>query len=462
MITYEPIPIRCLDDYNLIYTKIPDIFKKNPYVDKWIEALKYKMGLRCTGILVEYPYYDSEYLSSYYQYYIKKFNVYGKESCRIHFIHENKYGGYITVSPTVHYWNLSKTYLLPELLLDEKAFLMLSDFEANVFGSRKSVMAFPWMNQQRDFSMCAHVAAWSIIKFYGNEHTGYKDINIGEIVESVPEYASRKLPSNGLNFQQMAEIFRVYGISPLIVKKEDGHEEAFFRELLCYIESGIPVIAAIDKKSHVVAVVGHGNPDYTILENKHGLIDSSCCITSIIVNDDNVFPYFQIDREPKEVHNSGYTMKDIDFIMVPLYNRVHQEYAVLYEKITGYLETENLKIADDIVMRVYLASANSLKRKAMEDVLMDSLLKNILLRLEMPKMVWCVELSDKKEYQERKVSARMLIDSTASAGVSTPWLLVHDYEKIRFFNNGKWYEALHNTKAYNVYQHNLKEVEPWK
>ena len=110
------------------------------------------------------------------------------------------------------------------------------------------------------------------MKFYGNEHTGYKDVNIGEIVESVPEYDSRKLPSQGLTFQQMAEIFREHGISPLIVKKEKGQEERFYQELLCYIESGIPVIAAIDKKSHVVAVIGHGEPDYSYLDTQHGLI----------------------------------------------------------------------------------------------------------------------------------------------------------------------------------------------
>lgn len=463
MIKYEAILIQRLEDYDLIYKKLPEPFRKNPYVNKWIEILKYKIGLRCSGLLLEYPYYDSEYLSSYYQYYIKKFNVYGKESCRIHFIRESTYCGYITVSPIVHYWNLSKSYLLPELLLEEKAFLMLSDFEANVFGSLQKVAAFPWMNQQRDFSMCAHVAAWSIMKYYGNEHTGYKDINIGDIVDSVPEYTNRKLPSKGLNFQQMAEIFREYGISPLIVKKEKGHEEKFYQELLCYVESGIPVIAAIDKKSHVVAVIGHGELDYNILQEKRGLIDSSCCITSIIVNDDNVFPYFPVNRKLKDGGNdNGYAMADIDFILVPLYNRVHQEYSVLYEKIIDYLETGNLNIAEDSVIRVYLASANSLKRRALQDKSMDQLLKDILLRLEMPKLVWCAEISSKDEYKNRIVSARMIIDSTASPGASTPWLFVHDRGKIRYYNAGKWYETLHKIEAYNMYQHNLKEVEPWK
>ena len=213
----------------------------------------------------------------------------------------------------------------------------------------------------------------------------------------------------------------------------------------------------------MVAVIGHGELDYNILQKKQGIIDSSCCVTSIIVNDDNVFPYFSVSRKLKDdCSNNGYAMADIDFILVPLYNRVHQEYTVLYEKVIDYLETENLNIAEDSVIRVYLASANSLKRRALQDKSMDQLLKDILLRLEMPKLVWCVEISSKDEYKNRMVSARMIIDSTASPGASTPWLFVHDRGKIRYYNAGKWYETLHKIEAYNMYQHNLKEVEPWK
>ena len=90
-----------------------------------------------------------EYLSSYYQYYVKKFHECGKKSCRIHFFRGSRYGGYITVSPVIHYSNLSKSYLSPELLLETKGFLMTSEFTANVFGHQKKVFAFPWMNQQK-------------------------------------------------------------------------------------------------------------------------------------------------------------------------------------------------------------------------------------------------------------------------------------------------------------------------
>ena len=99
----------------LIYTKLPASFRKNPYVPQWIELLKCKIGLRCSGVLIEYPYYDSEYLSSYYQYYVKKFHECGKKVLPYSFFQRQLgMAVYITVSPVIHYSNLSKSYLSPE------------------------------------------------------------------------------------------------------------------------------------------------------------------------------------------------------------------------------------------------------------------------------------------------------------------------------------------------------------
>lgn len=184
----------------------------------------------------------------------------------------------------------SKSYLSPKLLLNNKAFIMLSSFKANFLGIQKTVDAFPWMHQYKDFSMCGHVAIWSILKFMGNKHTTYKDINIGQVVDSVPEQVNRKLPSHGLSLYQMAEIFKHSGITPLIVEKEKGREEEFYRELFCYIESGIPIVAAMNSKNHSIAVIGHGELNLDLLDGMHGFVDSFNLITSLIGNDDNSLP----------------------------------------------------------------------------------------------------------------------------------------------------------------------------
>lgn len=465
MITYEDITISEIDDYDKILEKLPIQCHRNPYQQKWIEELKNKVGLKCTNLWLEYPYYDSEYLSSYYGFYVKKFRDIGKKCMRIHFFCEAddatmKYKGYITVSPIKHYVNLSKSYLSPELLLTEKAFIMLSSFKANLCGQQQHIQAFPWMHQQKDFSMCAHIAAWSILKFMSNEHSGYRNVNIGEVIESVPEQVNRKLPSHGLSLYQIAEIFKRHGITPVIVQKEKGKENEFYRELLCYIESGVPVVASMDAKSHSIAIIGHGEVDIEKLNTMSGLVDNSLLVASLIGSDDNQLPYVSIPFN-KQNSEAEYTAKDIDFIIIPLYNRVHQEYKVLYQRVKLYLETENLNINSDSVIRIFLASANALKSSALEDEEMNEILKDLVIRLEMPKLVWCVELSEYESYKRRKINARMIIDSTAADGEITPWLLVHDKEKIRYLDNEQWCEIAEEILEYNMYQKNLKEAEAW-
>lgn len=196
------------------------------------------------------------------------------------------------------------------------------------------------------------------------------------------------------------------------------------------------------------------------MEEKKGLIDSACLITSLICNDDNHFPYISVPFE-KDDSEAEYTAEEIDFIIIPLYNRVHQEYKVLYQRVKVYLETKNLSISSDSVVRIFLASANSIKNSAYEDSELNETLKDIILRLEMPKLVWCVEISEYEAYKRRKVSARMLIDSTASDGENTPWILLHDSEKIYYLDETQWCEIEEKISEYNMYQNNLKEVERW-
>lgn len=457
MIEYSTIELNELSDYDKIIELLPNAFHRNPYETNWINELKNRVGLRCSYLIVEYPYYDSEYLSSFYRYYAKKFRDFKKESARVHFCVANgEYMGYITIVPTVHYPNLGKSYLSPKILLSENAFVILTQFYAHIYGGVHEVNSFPWMNQQRDFSMCAHVALWTILKFYGNKHSEYKDITIGEIIDGIPEQTNRKLPAHGLSLQQMAEVFRKYDLNPLIVKKDPNQSHAFYRELICYTESGIPVVAISDKNDHAFSVIGHGSIDYNILDSKTGIVDSCECISSIVVNDDNKLPYYIVHKDNQEGY--PYSIEDIDYILIPLYNRVHQEFAVFYELVKSYLATGNLDISKDSVIKTYMVSSNLLKKVTVESSMNDNL-KDIILRLEMPKLVWCVETSSYDEYKNGKVSGKIIIDTTASPGDKSPWLLTHDRTSIQYFSNGKWYKISENIEPYEIYQFNLKGVK---
>lgn len=85
MIEYKWLKIESKSDYDKIIDLLPEKFKENPYIKVWVEELKLNIGNKCTQICIEYPYYDPEYLSSYYLYYVKKFQDIGKKSVRMHF-----------------------------------------------------------------------------------------------------------------------------------------------------------------------------------------------------------------------------------------------------------------------------------------------------------------------------------------------------------------------------------------
>lgn len=461
MIDFKSIPILKADDYDLVFEFLKNRNLTNRYTNDYFQILKilYRPN-RCDSVILEYPYFDSEYLSSYYSFYVKKFKYHEKKACRIHFFYKHKYKGYIVIRPDTGYSNLSKSYLDPSFIVDEKAYIMLSPFKAHIYGDTSYVNAFPWMNQQRDFSTCAHVAVWSIMKYYGNEHTGFRDTSIGEIVEHLSEQANRKLPSKGLNIQQIAEIFKYFGLTPVIVKKEKSKEKSFFQEICAYVESGIPLVAAINSKVHTVAVVGHGNLHSIDPNSYEDLIDHTEMIDSLVVNDDNRFPYHFIRKHVDDQEDSGdYTIDDIDFIVVPLYNRIHLEYPLVYDKVKKYILTGNLIIPPKPVIRIYLSSANSVKEKAFQCAEMNPILKDIVLTTEMPRFVWCVDIASFSSYKEKKTEARIIIDSTASASEDKPWLIVHDSEKIVRYSEGVWNkDVVGHIKPYELFTNNLKEI----
>lgn len=56
--------------------------------------MKYYIGLKCNLILVEYPYSDKDYLSTYYIHYSKKYKDISKKSYRLHLFNDEIYYGF--------------------------------------------------------------------------------------------------------------------------------------------------------------------------------------------------------------------------------------------------------------------------------------------------------------------------------------------------------------------------------
>ena len=473
MINFAKLIIHSDDDYDQLLDIIDDT-----HIDKnVVNILKEYVGTKCNALLVEYPYYEKDYLSTYYSFYSKQHTSHSKLCFRIHFFspqsstdNRREYFGYISLREGIKDSKIGKSYLSPRLLLDNEqpAYLMLDLFSASVYGERLFVNAFPWMKQETDVSVCAHVAMWSILRYYGNRYKGHRDTVMGEIVDMIQSEKGRKIPSRGLTPNQIVDTLDLYNFAPVLLGDEHHKLHYFTNEIIAYIESGIPVIATMNRKRHAITLFGHGSIDYdklnteldSLKEPESNIILHSSLISTVFAVDDNHFPYRQIDTDlPVSDRKIDYALREINYIIIPYCQKVLLGFNEVYEKFMQIVK-ENIMHWDGVrICRIYLTSSNSFKEKAVQNDKMHKELKKIILLMDMPRFIWCVDLATIEESRAGLISGRLILDSTVSTQDENPWLLMHDSFCINAIEYGR---KLRNSPCkidpYYLYKNNLQDI----
>ncbi len=466
MITLHEVDIYELKDYEKILLED----RQDLLDDDVIDALKKHVGLKANKVIVEFPYYDNEYLSNYYPHYSQKFKVFSKECCRLHFENESSYLGYVTIRPTPGDTKFGKTFLSPNAFVSGKAYLMLTRYNAHILGQKREIECFPWKKQENDISCCAHTATWTILKYFGNKYNNYADTTIGEIVSRVKNDWGRKTPTMGLNPIQVSDILKEYGFSPLIIGK-DSSDYTAADELLSYVESGLPVVAFLNMKpqNHAISIIGHGEVDLCALDSfpedyQSGVILSTRLIKSVYAMDDRIFPYVEVPKDlPDSSSGVSYGLPQLDYAVVPLHFRMQLSYKDIYNRLITWVKNGELNYGKRPVCRIYLTSSNSLKERAFANDSMNEILKEILLTLPMPKFVWCIDFADVESYKEGLTTGRIIVDSTSATLEEEPWIFRHDSSIIQYKDQdviGKdYYQINTEVKPYDIYINNLTLIE---
>lgn len=281
----------------------------------------------------------------------------------------------------------------------------------------------------------------------------------------------RKTPSNGLTPVQIADLFQEYGFSPIIRGGMKEENNQFLDEMTAYIESGIPIVGFISPKQHAVSIVGHGKINYDLLNDpvnvsklkndETGIILHSKLISSLYVMEDNYFGYRKVSKElPTSESDVDYNLYEIKFAVVPLYEKMHLVYNEVYERYVSLVESGTMNWEDVKVSRIYMTSANSLKREAGNNEDMCEELKTIILRLNMSKFVWCIDIAGIDNYKNNLTSGRVIIDSTCSTYEKEPWILMHDGNQIRYYDEDENdnYIVECDIQPYRIYTNNLEQV----
>ncbi len=438
--------------------------------DLVVSHLQGALTVDVKGLVVETGYVDKDYRSTYYSFYAKKGMRYSAACVRLHFFREgitldevgdfrciqgrpqDHYVGYMVLRPTASA-PIGRTVLSVRARESVQGGVIQANHHVHLLGERFDVEGFPYMQQHSDISVCAHAACWSILRHYTQKHRCYAEFLVTDITTMAsPTDPGGLLPSRGLNLEQVARVFSLAGLFPDTYLKEDtvdrqGKKDpvAFYRHLNAYIESGLPVFAAMTALQHAITVVGQGLVKTDAFDNtSDSLLFEWDAVEALIVVDDNHMPYMTIDT----LNSKHYKVGDIDAFIVPLPEKIYLPAEAAEAQIVDVLEngyvsdTVNVQqldfsFMDRPVIRYFLTTSSSFKAFARTNQsAYPAELFQTLMDLTLPQFVWVAQVADLEEWKQQRSSVTFLLDATASASDVDPFFMLHDQHRAFVHDRG--------------------------
>ncbi len=444
---YKWIAIATPDDY----TQLANIKELEKSASEIADRLKQYLSDGVKGVLVEYPYVDKDYRSTYYGFYAKKGQRYDPFCVRLHFfnqyvrlkddltlesasgeLHEN-YFGYMIVRPTI-IAPIGRTILSTRAVQEFAGAIIDAEYVVHVLGNRMVVKGFPFMQQHTDISVCAHAACWGILRHYSVRYHTYAERLVYDITKMAGSGNPGGLtPSRGLVMSQASQVFTKAGLYPDVYGRCEFTN--FDRLLMAYIESGFPVFAAMGKHQHAISVIGHGPPDRNALNESTEIQYAWEATQSFYVVDDNRMPYQLVDC----LDAAEYKITDIDAFIVPLPEKIFYPGEAVEGRIEDLLRNGILDLDFSFltspVVRYFVTTSAALKRyfKETKSQFPPDLFI-ALIELVLPQFVWIAELANLDDWKHKRFNSLVIFDATASALEPLPYFLVTGQTKALIFD----------------------------
>lgn len=397
-------------------------------------------------LILEYPYIDKDFRSTYYSDFSKRHREIDRNSFRVHLFGEDeKYFGFFTLRNTSPF-NLGRGYINPEALSIRTGHVLLTRFKVNLLGKNYTVDAFPWMQQDANISRCAQVSIWAITRYYSEKYPQYAEHTIQQIFELASSH-TRKIPSKGLTIENISSIFSFIGFYPEIYFSEVVNDPKIFNEIIyIFIESGIPFVAGLKEKRHAITIIGHLK-----IEMEKNVLNQITPVSDLVKGyysvDDNYLPY-------SIVGNGGeHSISDIDSIIIPLYEKMYLDIQTLL-RVLPKVEKSFLP-HNKMYRRVFMTSSNSFKQFIFNHT-DDESYRVKLLMLQMPKFIWIVEYIAGDSYPDY-VNSRFIFDATAMEYADLEKMMIAARIGDMFICNGASGKINDDTEP--IYVNNLKEID---
>lgn len=381
--------------------------------------------------VIEYRYLDADYRSEHSNFYSTTFRRYPSVAHRIHFFSQpppealqdeavaldfstlaRSYLGFVVLRP-VPGARIGRVALSPPPGL-EGEITCLTHEEANVFGVPMKVRSAPFMAQDGQLGVCAHMCLWVAARHH-HLAFGHPGFTAASIAERIPAEMGRAAPSSGLTVQQLAAGCRALDLPPLIYKCERRSDmparESIPRIACRYLNSGMPVIVAAGGR-HAFCLVGYTRVDAGTTDER----------IHFIRQDDETGPYQVV----KDFAHDDY--RPWQYLIVPLPAKVFvpgetAESLGKEKLIAAAAGSSDLEVAElaqagrngqgPIMFRSVVVRSNRFK-ETLVDRNYDPEIVARYRRLAMPKWLWVVEAVHRPERNLRTpaVVGEALIDAT--------------------------------------------------
>ncbi|MEZ5632421.1 MAG: hypothetical protein R3F09_17155 [Burkholderiaceae bacterium] len=336
-----------------------------------------------------------------------------------------QYLGFITIRPLRHA-PVGVSILLPS---HEEDVTCHENFPVHIAGKTFHVWGTPYLQQDNAVGACAQASIWIALRTQ-MKRVGNTAYNPAELTRAATRYMAfdRVFPGRqGLVIEQMLEAIRSSDHDPLTLTCSPvppnlvPSAAQVIEQAMPYIESGLPVIATLFPSSggHAVVCIGRQLVAQPVVNTSRDVRPlgiryrvASDWVEALVIHNDNTGPYIPIATgDPK---SNNYCLEHTRNLIVPLPETVHMtakeaEQAALKALaftcvlLSQYDTTKPMRLSpeNDIVLRTFLVRRHAFRRWALEDDELDPSLKDWYRTIELPRLIWFVEVHDANLFDPR-------------------------------------------------------------
>lgn len=481
---------------------IPDDMAASIYDDIVMES--FKKFKPTVNFVIESPYADSMYRDSYYSYFATKLKDYKRDCIRLSFFDgpitvndfrepaglltlQERYRGFIVLRPTPPNV-IGRSIINPAALQEDDFVCVTSSYPSSVYSVKLEAKGFPHSSQDAEMISCAETSIWAIMEYFSSKYTEYRSAPPSMIIDVLKSRSDvRLIPTGGLQVRQISFAIREFGFATKIYSRLEYGDVAFRQAFSTYIESGLPLIVAMDNNhqigniAHALIAIGRTRITDELIDNLavseelnadfKSVIDQKCIQffdnddipVKIVFIDDNMAPYQLQHFETPALHYDEPDWKAcrINRFVAPLHPRMHLDAFEAKGYIKKLLLGETFPIADntEIFLRLFLTSSRSYKDYLARNTSFAANIRESITHMLMPEFIWVAEISDKANIKEKRASGLFILDATEPNPDSESTLIFGGYKNIFFDWNGRMDEFVENCVAldsFSIYVNNLK------